>query len=201
MAFFAHHNHTRRGGLVALLLGVGAGLALSAPISAFAQQASFGLGLGSGREAIQIDADAMEMRDKEGIAIFSGDVSVIQGERLLRAGKMIVHYEKPDSQSDGAAQRDAGSGGGLGSTGIERLEVSSKVYVKSGTQIATGDAGVFDAKTNILVMTGEKVVLVDGNNVATGCKLTAHMDTGRAFLESCPSSSRGGRVSIIMNRD
>jgi len=163
-----------------------------------AQQANFGLGLGSGREAIQIDANSMEMRDKEGIAIFSGDVSVVQGERLLRAGKIIVHYEKPDSSSSNAA---SATGGGLGSTGIERLEVSDKVYVKSGTQIATGDAGVFDAKANTLVMTGEKVVLVDGDNIATGCKLTAHMDTGRALLESCPTTSRSGRVSIIMNRN
>jgi len=165
----------------------------------FAQQASFGLGLGSGREAIQIDADAMEMRDREGIAIFTGDVLVAQGERLLRAGKMIVHYEKPDAS--GMKGQDSPTGGGLGSTGIERLEVSGKVYVRSGTQIATGDAGVFDAKTNILVMTGKKVVLVDGDNVATGCKLTAYMDTGRAHLESCSTTSRSGRVSIIMNRN
>jgi len=151
-------------------------------------------------------AKLMEMRDKEGVAIFTGDVRVTQGDRLLRAGKMIVHYEKPSAQStEGEAQKpNANSASGLGSTGIGLLEVSDKVYVKSGTQIATGDAGVFNAKANTLVMTGEKVVLVDGDNIATGCKLTAHMNTGRAVLESCqatsPSGTRSGRVSIIMNR-
>jgi len=167
------------------------------PHAILAQQANFGLGLGSGEEAIQIDANEMEMRDKEGIAIFSGDVSVVQGERLLRAGRMTVHYSKPSDNQK--TQEGAEGSSGLGSTGIERLEVSNKVYIKSGTQIATGDAGVFDAKANTLVMTGEKVVLVDGDNVATGCKLTANMATGRALLESCPNNSRSGRVSIIMN--
>jgi len=171
-------------------------LASFSTVSALAQQANFGLGLGSGGEAIQIDANTMEMRDKEGIAIFTGDVSVTQGDRLLRAGKMIVHYEKS------AAQETQGAAKGLGSTGIERLEVSNKVYIKSGSQIATGDEGIFDAKANTLVMTGQKVMLIDGDNVATGCKLTAHMATGRAVLESCTaSSSRSGRVSIIMNRN
>jgi len=169
---------------------------------AFSQQASFGLGLGSGREAIEIEADAMEMRDKEGVAIFTGNVSVTQGERILRAGQMSVYYEKPDKNISQENTSSAGSTGtGLGSTGIERLEVSDKVYVKSGTQIATGDAGIFDAKANTLVMTGEKVVLVDGDNVATGCKLTAHMDTGRAILESCATQNRSGRVSIIVNNN
>jgi len=164
-----------------------------------AQQANFGLNLGNGREAIEIEADEMEMRDREGIAIFTGNVSVTQGDRILRAGRMVVHYDKPETTS----ADDGGAAGatGLGSTGIERLEVSDKVYVKSGAQIATGEQGVFDAKSNTLVMTGEKVVLLDGDNVATGCKLTAHMDTGRAFLESCTNSNRGGRVSIIMNRN
>jgi lipopolysaccharide export system protein LptA len=40
-------------------------------------------------------------------------------------------------------------------------------------------------------------VLTDGDNVATGCKLTANMGTGKAFLESCKGQSKG-RVSIIM---
>jgi len=193
MVFFT--NHDQVGMKMAMVVSIGV-----ACTSALAQQTSFGLGLGSGREAIQIDANEMEMRDREGIAIFTGDVSVTQGERILRAGKMIVHYKKPEAKEPQGENEDRG--GGLGSTGIEKLEVSDKVYVKTGTQIATGDAGVFDAKANTMVMTGEKVVLVDGDNVATGCKLTAHMDTGRAILESCTAAStRQGRVSIILNNN
>ncbi|AQS40748.1 MAG: Lipopolysaccharide transport periplasmic protein LptA [Candidatus Tokpelaia hoelldobleri] len=155
-----------------------------------AQQTSFGINLSGGKEPVQIEADDMEMRDKEGIAVLSGNVSVVQGDRMLRAGKVVVHYLKAGRASQ------AGAAGGLGSTGVDRIEVSNKVYIKSGTQVATGDEGTFDGKSNIMVLRGKKVVLVDGDNVATGCKLTAHMDTGKAFLESC---SKKGRVSIIMN--
>jgi len=152
-----------------------------------AQQTSFGINLSGGKEPVQIEADDMEMRDREGTAVLSGNVSVVQGDRMLRAGKIVVHYLK--------AGRSA-QAGGLGSTGVDKIEASNKVYIKSGTQVATGDDGTFDGKSNIMVLRGKKVVLVDGENVATGCKLTAHMDTGKAFLESC---SKKGRVSIIMN--
>lgn len=162
---------------------------------AVAQPANFGLNLSGGKEPIKIDADNLEMRDKEGVAVFTGNVTVTQGDRLLKAGKMIVYYNKPDG-----TQPQQAASGGLGSSGIEKMEVSNKVYIKQGTQIATGEQGVFNGKTNVMVLTGDNVVLTDGDNVATGCKMTAHMDSGKAFLESCSSAQKKGRVSVIMNR-
>ncbi|MBB6261701.1 lipopolysaccharide export system protein LptA [Paenochrobactrum gallinarii] len=181
------------------LAAAGMGLALSmSPLSASAQteQVPFGsLNLSSGKEPVKIDADRLEMRDKEGIAIFMGNVSVVQGETVLRAGKMTVHYNKGADKSESGAQQGAA---GLSASGIDRLEVSEKVYLKSGPQVATGDTGVYNAKTQQMVLQGKKVVLTDGDNVATGCKMTAHMDTGKAFLEACPGAKKG-RVSIIMS--
>lgn len=179
--------------------------------SALAQQTNFGVNLSGGKEPVELNADDLEMRDKEGIAIFTGNVSVVQGDRIMRTSKLIVHYAKaPDNEDSKADPKSnnskANSGkagaGGLGATGVEKMEASGKVYIKTATQVATGDEGIFDGKSNIMVLTGKRVVLVDGDNVATGCKLTAHMDTGKAFLESCKSSSgKKGRVSIIMNRN
>lgn len=173
--------------------------------SAIAQQTNFGLNLSGGKEPIKIDADNLEMRDKEGIAVFTGNVSVVQGDRLLKAGKMRVYYNKPnDSKINDTAPNNntpkQNAPTGLGTSGIEKMEVLDKVYIKQGTQIATGDEGIFNGKTNIMTLTGSNVILTDGNNVATGCKLTAHMDNGKAFLESCPSSKKQGRISVIMNQ-
>lgn len=182
------------------LAAAGLGLALSmSPLSASAQteQVPFGsLNLSNGKEPVKIDADRLEMRDKEGVAIFIGNVSVVQGETVLRAGKMTVHYNKGGDKS-GAAAAPQGAAG-LSASGIDRLEVSEKVYLKSGPQVATGDTGVYNAKNQLMVLQGKKVVLTDGDNVATGCKMTAHMDTGKAFLEACPGAKKG-RVSIIMS--
>lgn len=185
-------------------------LALFAVSSAPAQGVNFGVNLSGGKEPVKIDADNMEVHDKDSTAILTGNVSVEQGDRILRGGKMIVYYNKDDKQPKDAEGAAAGGGkkhkakaqpGGLGATGIDRLEISGKVYIKNGKQIAVGDNGAFNAKTNIMVLTGPKVVLTDGENVATGCKLTAHMDTGQAYLESCSSARRQGRVSVIVNRD
>lgn len=179
----------------------------AAPLAASAQEAAAGgeqvpfgsLKLSSGKDPVKIDADKLEMRDKDGMAIFTGNVSVTQGEAVLKSGKMIVYYNKDAQKQKGGNAAPAGGAAGLSSSGIDRLDISGKVYLKSGTQVATGDHGTYDGKSQIMVLEGPKVVLTDGDNVATGCKLTAHMDTGKAFLESCKGAAAKGRVSIIMS--
>ncbi len=164
------------------------------------QGAPFGsLNLSDSKDPVQINADKLEMRDQDGMAIFTGNVSVVQGETVLKSGKMTVFFNKSDDKQGKSGGKSAASAqaGGLGAAGIDHLEVSGKVYLKSGTQIATGDAGTYDAKSQTMTLTGKKVVLSDGDNVATGCKLTANTGTGKAFLESCKGQE--GRVSIILS--
>jgi lipopolysaccharide export system protein LptA len=146
-------------------------------IAQTATQGRLGLKM-SGNEPIQIESDRLEVREKESIAIFSGNVSVVQGPTLLKAGKLTVYYAK-----------DGGGSAATGSAAIDRLQVDGKVYVKSDNQVATGDSGTFDMKTEILVLSGKEVVLSEGTNVLVGCKLTVDMKTGEANVEGC-----GGRV-------
>ncbi len=174
--------------------------AFGAPASSWAQQAADGsvpgLKLSNSKAPVKIDADKLEMRDKEGVAVFTGNVAVSQGDALLKAGQMTVYYNK--TKQDGGAPEPASAGvGGLDSSSIDHIDITGKVYLKSGTQVATGDTGRYDAKNQIMVLQGQKVVLTDGDNIVTGCKLTAHLDTGRANVESCKGQSKG-RVSIIM---
>lgn len=161
-------------GVLCLLAGAGQGLAQSA------ESRMSGLKL-SGDEPIQIESDKLEMREQDSKAVFSGNVSVTQGATLLKAGIMTVYYA-----------RDGGSAT-TGSAAIDRLEVEGKVYVKSNTQVATGDKGTFDMKSEVLVLSGKEVVLSDGPNVLVGCKLTVQMKTGRAQVDGC-----GGRVQMSL---
>lgn len=162
----------------------------------------------SGDQPIQIDADKLVVHDKEGTATFTGNVTVVQGGTLLKAGSMIVYYVKapkkdakdttaPDATKAADAPKTTGVAG-AGAQDIDHLEVNDKVYVKSEDQVATGDHGTFDMKTEVLVLTGNKVVLTQGDNVAVGCKLTAQLKTGEAQLESC-KSGQTGRVSIVVS--
>lgn len=138
----------------------------------------------SGDEPIQIESDKLEVKEPENLAIFTGNVNVTQGPTVLKSGRMIVYYAK-----------DGGSAT-TGSSKIDRLEVDGKVYVKSSDQVATGDKGTFDMKTEILTLTGKEVVLSEGPNVLVGCKLTVQMKSGRAQVDGCPKSGNSGRVQM-----
>lgn len=161
-----------------------AGILLVVAAPALAQQTTtqrLGLKL-SGDQPIQIESDRLDVNEQQAKAVFAGNVSVVQGQTMMKAGKMTVFYVK---QSDGKAPTT--------SSNIERLEVDGKVYLKSETQVATGDRGTFDMKTEVLTLSGDKVVLSEGENVLTGCKLTVQMKTGEAKFEAC-----GGRVKTLL---
>ncbi|HET7412162.1 MAG TPA: LptA/OstA family protein [Pararhizobium sp.] len=148
------------------------------PASGNAPQSLSALGLSSD-QPIQIESDKLQIDDKTKIATFTGNVKVVQGDMLLKSGKMVVHY--------------TGTGGGLanGSSQIQKILVSNKVYLKSGDQEATADQGTYDMASQLLTLTGDQVVLTKGKNVFVGCKLTVHVDTSEAELDSC-----GKRVMI-----
>lgn len=169
------------------LKSVALALGFAVSISAFAsaEERLTGLKL-SGNAPIQIESDKLEVKEEESIAIFTGNVSVVQGATVMKSGRMVVHYAK------GAGSATTGS------AAIDKLEVDGKVYVKSETQVATGDAGVFDMKTEELVLTGKEVVLSEGENVVVGCKLTVQMKTGKARLDGCGGGSGGGRIKMLI---
>lgn len=162
--------------LAALCLGSGGAFAQTE-----AESRITGLRL-NGQEPIQIESDKLEVKEAENVAIFSGNVSVTQGPTLMKSGRMSVYYAK-----------DGGSAA-TGSSRIDKLEVEGKVYVKSENQVATGDNGVFDMKTETLVLKGKEVVLSEGNNVLRGCTLTVQMKSGRATVEGCAKGEGNGRV-------
>jgi lipopolysaccharide export system protein LptA len=155
-------------------------LAACFSVAGFTAEKITGLKL-SGKGPVQIESDKLEVREKENIAVFTGNVAVVQDKTLLKAGKLIVYYAN-----------DGGSAT-TGSATIERLEATEKVYMKSENQVATGDVGTFDMKSEVLVLSGKQVVLTEGENIATGCKLTVQMNSGQAKLDGC------GRVSMVVS--
>ena len=169
-------------------------LLAAVPVAAQQTKSNFGGLKISGDQPIEIESDKLEVRDTDGVAIFTGNVNVVQGPTLMKAGRMKVYY----ARKEGAATTAAA---GPGSGNIDRLEVDGKVYVKSQTQIATADQATFDMATEILVMTGKEVVLTDGPNVIVGCKLTVRMGTGEATLDGCGKGGqqdKGGRVKMLL---
>jgi len=153
-------------------------------------------------QPIQIESDKLEIHDQEHTALFTGKVKVVQGTTTMQSGKMTVYYKDKAAKpaADGAqpaAQPQQSGSLASGSADIDKILVTDKVLLTSGTQTATADDGNFDMASQTFILTadeGNKVILSDGPNVFTGCKLTVHMQTGQAELESC-----GGRVQIQLD--
>ncbi|WP_454847986.1 LptA/OstA family protein [Rhizobium binxianense] len=152
----------------------------------------------SNDKPIQIESDKLEIHDQEKQALFTGNVKVVQGTTTMQAGKMTVYYKDKakagEGAADAAAPQQQSASIASGSADIDKILVTDKVFLSSGTQTATADDGNFDMTKQTFILTGKKVVLSDGPNVFTGCKLTVHTDTGQAQLEAC-----GGRVQIQLD--
>ncbi len=73
--------------------------------------------------------------------------------------------------------------GPTGSSSIKRLEARGNVVVTQKDQVVTGDAAIFDTKTNLITMTGG-VVLTQCKNVLRGDRLLVDMTTGVSRVEA-----------------
>ena len=204
----------------ALLLVAGVVLA-AAPQAAFAQAAPAkargansssalgGLG-GDSKEPIKIDADKLDVLDKENKAVFTGNVVAVQGETTVRCSVMTVLYEGRAGGQGGAASGRAatpvpapapaanGGNGQANDSSIKRILCKGPVTVVSKTQAATSDNAEFDRANNVVIMTGN-VALNDGPNITRGEKLTYNTVTGVANVET----NKGGRVQgfFVPNSD
>jgi lipopolysaccharide export system protein LptA len=159
------------------------------PAAAFSQATASkmdGIAL-SNDKPIHIESDKLEIKDKENRADFTGNVVATQGTTMLKSNTMTVYY-KSSGNASGGAMANAGNGD------IDRILVNGSVVLNSGTQSATAETGHFEMAQQLIVLEGKQVVLSDGNNVFTGCRLTVHMETGQAQLDSC-----GGRVQIQLD--
>ena len=143
-------------------------------------------------QPVKIDAAALEVRDKEKTATFSGNVQVVQGDTTLKTKTLVVHYEGESQGIDNTKTAKAATGiGPSGEQRIKRLEARGDVVVTQNDQVATGELATFDMGTNMVTMSGN-VVLTQGQNVLRGQRLVVDMSTGLSRIESGAGGS--GRV-------
>jgi len=177
------------------LMGFAISLFLGAlALSTSAQAQNFGGafdGLSNSGEPVQIEADKLEVVDNENTAILTGNVSVVQGTTILKAGRIKVTY-----------LRNGGSENG----GIRTIEASGgRVAVRSGENKATADKAVVNMQTEIVTMTGD-VIISQGTNVVNGCFLKVNLKTNISEFKGCGSgpvqgqvgNKPSGRVKIVL---
>jgi lipopolysaccharide export system protein LptA len=150
----------------------------------------------SSNEPIKIESTSLEVRDKDHVATFIGNVRVVQGDTTLKCKTLLVFYD----QSAGGAPANPPPPSAAGKSNnnnqqIKRLEAKGGVVIIQKEQTATGDNGVFDMKTNTATLIGN-VILTQGENVVQGDRLVVDMTTGVSRVES-DKQSRGGVQMLI----
>jgi lipopolysaccharide export system protein LptA len=139
-------------------------------------------------EPIKIQAASLEVRDKDKVATFTGDVHVIQGDTDMRCKVLVVFYE----EEPGKPGLPAAEPGPRGQQQIRRMEAKGGVVVTQKEQTATGDLGEFEMRANTVTLTGN-VVVTKSENVMRGQKLVVNLTTGVSRMD-------GGRVDMLINR-
>jgi lipopolysaccharide export system protein LptA len=151
-------------------------------------------GLGANtKDPIKIDADRLDVFDREGRAVFAGNVVAVQGDSIMRCSTMTVYYEQnraAGGQAPAAAPAAPGAGG---DSSIKKIDCAGPVTVTAKTQVATGDNAVFDKAANKVILSGN-VALSDGPNVTRGERIVYDLESGVANVESGRS---GGRVKAL----
>lgn len=135
----------------------------------------------SNDQPIEIESVQMELNEADGRATFSGDVKVVQGDTIISAQKMVVYFAEGASLSQGASQFD-------------KIDLYGTVELLSADQSATADQGSIDLMSQMIKLSGDEVVLSEGESVFVGCQLTVNMRTGDARLESC-----GDTIKLLIN--
>ena len=132
-------------------------------------------------EPISIEADTLEVREKESTATFTGNVVVKQGDVTIQTSALRVYY--------------AGEGQGMASDQrIRRMETLGEVWVTSADQRARGDKAIFEAEQETIILDGN-VVLTQGTNILRGTKMVVDLAAGTSRVFSASNGQGGsGRV-------
>lgn len=129
---------------------------------------------------IEITADSLEVLQNENIATFTGNVDAVQGEMVLSADLLRVHY---GDAGDAAPPLATGS--------IRRIEAEGNVFLSSPRETAQGAAGVYDVASNRVTLDGA-VVLTREENVIRGQRLEIDLVSGRSQVFAAVPSTEGG---------
>jgi lipopolysaccharide export system protein LptA len=142
--------------------------------------------IGASKEPIKIDADRLDVYDKEQRAVFQGNVVAVQGETTMRCTTMTVFYERQSQTGQRAAPAASQD------DSVKQIDCAGPVTVVSKDQIATSDHATFDRAANKVVLTGN-AALSQCQNVTRGERIVYDLNTQVANVETAP----GGRVRAL----
>jgi lipopolysaccharide export system protein LptA len=152
--------------------------AVASPNGAFAQVDT------KSKAPIDITANEAEVTNSKCMTIWRGAAEAVQDQARLRADTITVYSTPKGTNSDG--QQSCGE--------TQRIVADGNVYYVTPQQNVRGDHAVYSQGDDQVVITGN-VIVVQGNDVARGDKLTLNVATRDAKMESdATGPGKTGRV-------
>ncbi|MFZ7090847.1 lipopolysaccharide transport periplasmic protein LptA [Primorskyibacter sp. 2E233] len=145
------------------------------PVISAAQQGTevkFGSLQQDTKAPVEVTADSLAVNQKDGTALYTGNVVIVQGDMRLAAPRVLVVY----SESQGR---------------IDRLEATGGVTLVSGEEAAEAERADYNINGGTVVMSGN-VLLTQGPNALTSQQMVVNLDTGAATMS--------GRVKTILQQ-
>ncbi len=130
----------------------------------------------SSNEPVDITGNTAEFQDN--LAIWSGDVRVVQGEAILTAKRI-----EAEINDDGD---------------FDKIRAFGTVRYSNGKEAITGETAVYDDASRTITMS-ENVILTQGKQVMSAGSVTYWVDTGR--VKFTPETGRRIRGIFYTNSD
>lgn len=121
-------------------------------------------------EPVEVTSERLEVDNSAGVAIFIGDVIVVQGQMRMTAPRVRVEYSSGDQGQ------------------IKFMHATGGVTMINGEETAEGEEATYTIEAGEVVMTGD-VIVTQGPNILAGQRLSVDLDTGTGTME--------GRVRTI----
>jgi lipopolysaccharide export system protein LptA len=138
-------------------------------------------------QPVKIQAASLEMREKDKLATFTGDVHLINGDTEMRCRSLVVFYDdEPKAQNLKAAEP-----GPSGERQIKRIEAKGGVTVVQKDQNAVGENATFNMRENTVTLIGN-VIVTRGADVLRGQRLVVALTSGVSKMD-------GGRVDVLID--
>jgi lipopolysaccharide export system protein LptA len=152
-------------------------IALVLMASAAAAQVAIGFGgtPHDSDEPVEVVSDSLRIDQETGLAVFTGNVIVVQGDlRMAAAEVRVTYFENADG------------------TEVDRVLASGGVLMTRGEDAAEGQNAVYTVDSGEVVMTGS-VLVTQGATTVAGERLTIDLNTGDGVVS--------GRVRTVLSRD
>ena len=161
-----------------IILALTAALATAASAQVKQEQPVSALKGHNSNAPVDVTADRIEVQDRADRAIFAGNVHVTQAELTLDTARLTVAYSGGESVQ------------------IRRLDAAGGVTVRSPSEVAKGEFGIYDLDRKLITLIGN-VQLNRGQNQVNGSRLVIDLDSGRATIDGGPPgvNQSGGRVT------